>query len=139
MIVSSCGWVPRRDWVMSSIVIIDDDALMRSLLAEWLTAEGYRVKVASNESSQSTPAVDLLIIDVYMPRHVGVERLRRIQRAYPGVPIIAISGQFRAGVECEGLAARSLGVHGVIAKPFGRRAFLEAVRSVIGPRRVAAG
>ena len=116
---------------MSRIVIIDDDVLMRSLLAEWLTAEGYRVHCADDHAGTAESA-DLLLVDVYMPRHLGVERLRSARRSYPGVPIIAVSAQFRAGLDCAGSTAQKLGVDHVIAKPFGREALLYAVRSVIG-------
>ena len=117
---------------MSRIVIIEDDPLMRSLLAEWLTAEGYGVESVAEDNARPSPSVDLVIVDVYMPRWLGVERLRSARRAYPGVPIIASSGQFRAGLDCAGPAAQALGVERVMAKPFSREALLRAVRSVIG-------
>ena len=117
---------------MSRIVIIEDDPLMRSLLAEWLTAEGYCVESVAGDNAQPSPSVDLVIVDVYMPRCLGVERLRSARRTYPGVPIIASSGQFRAGLDCAGPAAQALGVERVMAKPFSREALLDAVRSVIG-------
>jgi len=118
---------------MSGIVIIDDDALMRSLLAEWLTADGYRV---CGGQSEPAPHAELVIADVFMPRHLGVELLRAARAAYPGVPIIAISGHFRPGVRSAGPAAEALGVARVIAKPFAREAFLDVVRSVVGtPQR----
>ena len=124
---------------MSRIVIIEDDPLMRSLLAEWLTAEGYGVESVAGDNAQPSPSVDLVIVDVYMPRWLGVERLRSARRAYPGVPIIASSGQFRAGLDCAGPAAQALGVERVMAKPFSREALLDAVRSVIGLRVVDTG
>ncbi len=115
---------------MSGIVIIDDDALMRSLLAEWLAGEGYRVEVGERAPGAFAP--DLVIADIYMPRHLGAERLHAAHAAYPGVPIIAISGHFRSDVRCAGPAADALGVDRVIAKPLAREAFLDVVRSVIG-------
>lgn len=120
-------------WItMANVVIIEEDVLMRSLLAEWLTAEGYRVDEAAEDDASSRPHADLVIVDVYMPRREGVERLRLARSAYPGIPVIAISAQFRPGVSCTGLAARALGVNGVIAKPFAREELLQSVRSVIG-------
>lgn len=116
---------------MSGIVIIEDDALMRSLLAEWLTEDGYRVR--GGELEPGSRAADLVIVDVYMPRQVGCDQLRAARAAHPGVPIIAISGHFRAGVRSAGPAAEALGVERVIAKPIPRDAFLDVVRSVIGP------
>ena len=124
---------------MSRIVIIEDDPLMRSLLAEWLTAEGYGVESVAGDKAQPSPSVDLVIVDVYMPRCLGVERLRSARRTYPGVPIIASSGQFRAGLDCAGPAAQALGVERVMAKPFSRETLLDAVRSVIGLRVVDTG
>jgi DNA-binding response OmpR family regulator len=115
---------------MSRIVIIEDDVLMRALMAEWLTEEGYCV--GTHVDHEAYGPADLVIVAVYMPRHLGTERLRAARSAYPGVPIIATSGQFRAGVRCAGPAARALGADRVIAKPFGRDALLDTVQSIIG-------
>jgi len=117
---------------MSGIVIIEEDPLMRSLLAEWLSAEGYRVHAVAGDDTHKPARVDLVIADVYMPRHLGVERVRAARTSYPGAPIIAMSGQFHAGLDCGGPTAQALGVDRVIAKPFGRGALLLAVRSMIG-------
>jgi len=123
---------------MPVVVIIEDDELMRSLLSEWLTAEGYRVDAVAHGHGRPSGPADLVIVDVYMPRHLGVERLCSARMAYPGAPIIAVSGQFRADVDGAGSAANALGVDRVIAKPFGREALLREVRSVIGPSMAAA-
>lgn len=117
---------------MSGIVIIEDDVLMRSLLAEWLTSEGYRVDALEGAATPAAIPARLVILDLYMPRHLGAERLCAVRAAYPNTPIIAVSAQFHSGVRCEGPAARALGVDRVIAKPFDREALLHAVRSVIG-------
>lgn len=117
---------------MSRIVIIEHDLLIRSLLVEWLTAEGYDVHGHAEDDGQTPAPADLVIVDVYMPRGLGVDRLCSARRAYPSVPIIATSAQFRAGLDCAGPTAQALGVDRVIAKPFGRKALLDAVRSVIG-------
>jgi DNA-binding response OmpR family regulator len=117
---------------MSRIVIIEHDPLMRSLLAEWLTAEGYCVHGLADDHAQTPPPADLVIVDVYMPRCLGAERLRAARHIYPEAPIIAISGQFRPGLDGAGPTAQALGVDRVIAKPFGRKALLDAVRSVVG-------
>ena len=117
---------------MSRVVIIEDDPLMRSLLIEWLAAEGYQVECADRDNEKDASAADLVIVDLYMPRHLGVERLHSARRAYPQVPIIATSAQFRSGLDCGGSLAHAFGVAHVIAKPFDREALLRAVRCVIG-------
>src|SRR5207237_4268790 len=113
---------------MARIVIIEEDDLMRGLLTEWLTAAGYAVLRWPPERS-----ADLVIVDLYMPRQAGADVVRSVQQAHPGVPVIAISAQFRAGLDGSWWAARGLGVRQLIAKPFTRGAVLRAVEAAIGP------
>jgi CheY-like chemotaxis protein len=115
------------------IVIIEEDKLMRELLVEWLSEEGYSVCAAALGAAQVPGKADLAIVDVYMPRHEGANRLRAVKAAYPETPLIAISGQFRSGLFGPCTAAATLGVRQVIAKPFTRRDLLAAVHSVVGP------
>jgi CheY-like chemotaxis protein len=119
--------------IMSSIVIVEEDRLIRSLLVEWLSAEGYSVRISAPEDRQSLEGADLLIVDVVMPRHEGRTRLRGIKAAHPQTPLIAISGQFRPGLDGSTTAAGALGVRRVVAKPFSRCDLLAAVHCVIGP------
>jgi DNA-binding response OmpR family regulator len=79
-----------------------------------------------------------VIVSVYMPKHSGPQLVREIQAAHPGTPLIAISGQFRAGLSTVGATAQTLGVQQVIAKPFTCTDLLAAVRAIIGaPSRLA--
>jgi CheY-like chemotaxis protein len=121
------------DRTTSGIVIIEEDKLMRELLVEWLSAEGYSVRAAAPGAAQVPNTADLVIVDVYMPRHEGANRLGAVKTAYPETPLIAISGQFRSGLVGSCAAAAALGVRQVIAKPFTRRDLLAAVYSVVGP------
>jgi CheY-like chemotaxis protein len=121
------------DPTTSAIVIIEEDKLMRELLVEWLSAEGYSVRAVAPGAAQVPDKADLAIVDVYMPRHEGAKRLRAVKAAHPETPLVAISGQFRLGLVGSCTAADALGVRQVIAKPFSRRDLLAAVHSVIGP------
>jgi CheY-like chemotaxis protein len=125
--------VPDR--TTSTIVIIEEDKLMRELLVEWLSADGYSVRAAAPGDAQVPDKADVVIVNVYMPRHEGASRLHAVKAAYPETPLIAISGQFRPGLGGSCAAAASLGVRLVIAKPFTRRDLLAAVYSVIGSAR----
>jgi CheY-like chemotaxis protein len=118
---------------MSRIVIIEEDKLMRELLVEWLSAEGYSVRAAASGDARIPDDADLLIVDVYMPRRQGASTLRAVKATHPQTPLIAISGQFRAGLGGSCTAAEALGVRQVIAKPFTRSDLLAAVHGVIGP------
>lgn len=102
---------------------------MCALLQEWLRDAGYRVRADASRAGTA----DLVIVSIYMPKHVGAQRVREIQAAHPGTPLIAISGQFRSGLSAVGSTAQTLGVQQVIAKPLTRDDLLEAVRAAIGP------
>lgn len=114
--------------MMSGIVIYEDDDLMCALLQEWLRTAGYRVRAEAPSGSTA----DLVIVSICMPRHTGVQRVRELQAAHPGAPLIAISGQFCSGLPAVGSIAQMLGVQQVIAKPLTCGDLLEAVRAVIG-------
>jgi DNA-binding response OmpR family regulator len=119
---------------MSTIVIMEADDLMRGLLKEWLSAEGYSVR-AQRLHEPPAGSADLVILDLYMPRQNGADTVRAVQQSYPGAPVIAISAQFRSGLDSSWWAARALGVRHLMAKPFTRDDLLAAVRALIGPAR----
>ena len=104
---------------------------MRALLTEWLSEAGYEVRPQVARDPHRTDPADLVILSVYMPKHAGA-LVRRIQAAHPATPLIALSGQFRAGLSDAGATAEALGVQQVIAKPLTRSDLLEAVRAMIG-------
>ena len=71
---------------MSDIVVIEEDKLLRGLLSEWLSAEGYSVRAAASGDATPQDRTDLVIVDVYMPRHGGAQKLRAVKAA-PNGPI----------------------------------------------------
>ena len=117
---------------MSDVVICEGNDLMRALLQEWLSDAGYRVRAAPPGRMGDLGKTGLVIVSVYMPKHSGPQLVREIQAAHPGTPLIAISGQFRAGLSAVGTTAQTLGVQHVIAKPFTCTDLLAAVRAIIG-------
>jgi DNA-binding NtrC family response regulator len=124
----------QRDRNKLDIVVYEEDQLTRNLLREWLGEAGYRVRSgALREAQCARPAADLVIASVYMPKQSGSRWVRDIQAAHPGIPVIAISGQFRSGLRAAGETAQSLGVQQVMAKPLVRVNLLSAVRDMIGP------
>jgi DNA-binding NtrC family response regulator len=118
---------------MSTIVVYEQDDLMRSLLEEWLKSAGYNVRGQATHCVPQTGAANLVIVSLYMPKYAGVRLVDEILTAYPDTPVIAISAQFRAGLAAAGTTAHSLGVAQVIAKPLTRDALLRAVVAILGP------
>jgi DNA-binding response OmpR family regulator len=118
---------------MSSIVIYEEDDLMRALLEEWLRNAGYRAHgVSTIHSAPAQEHADLVIVSIYMPKHAGAKLIFEIRAAYPRTPLIAISAQFRSGLSSAGATAQTLGVAQVIAKPLSRDSLLATVRAIIG-------
>jgi DNA-binding response OmpR family regulator len=118
---------------MSGIVIYEENDLMSALLKEWLTQAGYRVREGASRAGRRADAEDLVIASVRSPRQAGAQMLRDIQAAHPGTPLIAVSGQFRAGLCAAGTTAQLPGAEQLLAKPLTRGELLAAVRAIIGP------
>ena len=121
---------------MPTILILEEDDLIRGLLKEWLLGAGYQVQLGDPRRSSSPRPTDakigLIIANICMPKHQGgVESIRALKLAYPGASTIAISARFCSGVGGSAEAARQLGVRKVLSKPFTREELLDAVRSVI--------
>ena len=83
---------------------------MRGLLTEWLTGVGYAVRERGLRAAPAGEGADLVIVDLYMPRQAGADIVLAAQQAYPGAPVIAMSAQFRPGLDCSAGAAHALGV-----------------------------
>jgi len=120
---------------MIEVLVVDDDALMRGLLAEWLSAAGYRVRQAENGAIalrmlRSRPA-GLLITDMDMPGRDGAQTLDEARRMLPGLAVIAISGGARDGRRNWAATALKLGAAKALAKPFERQDLLAAVAEVV--------
>ena len=114
---------------MLDVAVYEENNLMRTLIHEWLTEAGYRIRLRDTPHDRHP---DLVILSVYMPKRAGALWIRAIRAAHPLTPLIAISGQFRSGLSAAGATARNLGVQRVIAKPLMRHELLEAVRGMIG-------
>lgn len=119
------------------ILVIEDDQVLRELLADWLLAAGFRVATAADGAAGIAQALALrpalVVTDIRMPGANGGTVIRQIARAYPGMPIIAVSAHFRSD---QGLApddAMALGAARTLAKPFSRKDMVAAVVELAGP------
>jgi two-component system chemotaxis response regulator CheY len=105
-----------------TILVIDDDPLVRRTIERILHKKGYRVYLAA-DGSQGLQAFqhlrpDLVITDIVMPLTDGLETIRSLRTWVPDARIIAISGGNRSSKGDLLAQALSLGAGAVIAKPF---------------------
>ncbi len=81
---------------MSSILIIDDDAAIRSAIQRVLESDGHSVSSACDGergvAAYRTIRPDLVITDIIMPENEGLWAILQIRRDDTAVPILAMSG-----------------------------------------------
>ena len=115
---------------LGSILLVEDELFIRVLLADELRDEGYQVIEASNaeEALEVLRGVvpDAILSDVNMPGSIdGLGLLAAVKVAFPGLPVIIMSGHVHPG---DAVAA---GAHQFVAKPFRIGVIVEAVREVL--------
>src|ERR671911_1307480 len=120
-----------------TILLVDDEDSVQKLLAYPLERDGYTVIPAQDGEEAlarfQNEQVDLVVLDVMLPRLDGLEVCRRL-RAQSSVPIIMLTAR---GDELDKVLGLELGADDYITKPFSLRELLARIRAV--GRRLAAG
>ncbi|HET9696289.1 MAG: response regulator [Acidobacteriaceae bacterium] len=84
---------------LAQVLVVDDDPAIRTSMSLLLESEGYKVAEAEDGLeaivfiSQSIP--DVVVSDLNMPRMSGFELLSEVQRRFPQIVTIAMSGAYR--------------------------------------------
>jgi len=112
----------------ADILVIEDDAIMREAVAEWLRGAGYSVRTAEDGkaglASVNAALPALVVTDIHMPGTGGAVVIGELKRHHPEIPIVAGFGMSAADVVALG-AARAL------AKPFKRRDLLGVIAELL--------
>jgi CheY-like chemotaxis protein len=115
-----------------TILVVDDQKMVASLVGDVLRKQGYRILVAAGPSEAighfREHRVDLLITDIVMPRIDGRTLAEMVQARHDGVKILYISGY--AGPEAEGDPAAARGA-AFLFKPFTPDALSHKVREIL--------
>jgi DNA-binding response OmpR family regulator len=121
----------------ATILLVDDEEPVQKLLTYPLERDGYRVVQARDgeEALQrfGEEPVDLVVLDVMLPKLDGLEVCKRLRAESP-VPIIMLTAR---DDEVDKVLGLELGADDYITKPFSIREFRSRVRAVL--RRAAAG
>jgi UDP-3-O-[3-hydroxymyristoyl] N-acetylglucosamine deacetylase len=116
-----------------TILIVDDEAQIRTSVSGVLVDEGFRVLEADNgRTALATIAEEhprLVLLDIWMPEIDGIELLRQIQERHPGTRVIVISGH--GNIETA-VRATQLGAVDFIEKPFSLDGLLQRVARALG-------
>ena len=119
-------------WGTGTILLVEDEDMVRAVAERALTRQGYQVLTAENgeaalELLASQPRPDLLISDVVMPTMDGPTMVRHARARYPDLPILFMSGyaeeQLRRSIDLDNVA--------FLPKPFSVQQLAEATRDVL--------
>ncbi|MEJ2705994.1 MAG: response regulator transcription factor [Anaerolineales bacterium] len=114
-----------------TVLVVDDEKSLRDFVRRNLEVRGFTVITAANGLEAlaifNTQNVDLVILDVMMPRMDGLETIRRI-RQNSLVPIIVLSA---LGEEGDKIQALNMGADDYLTKPFGVGELLARLQAVL--------
>ncbi len=120
---------------MPSILIVDDDSMVRKMLVKVFQNENYITHDASNGKSAlkvfRDENVDVVITDIVMPDMEGIETIRELRKINPDVKIIAFSGGGALSPEGYLKIAASMGARYTFQKPFDINELKEAVKKLL--------
>ena len=115
------------------ILIVDDESRMRKLIKDFLTAKGYSILEAEDGEKalqvfeQNSEKIDLILLDVMMPKLDGWSVLRQIRQTSQ-IPIIMLTAR---GEEQDELFGFELGVDEYISKPFSPKILVARVEAIL--------
>jgi two-component system cell cycle sensor histidine kinase/response regulator CckA len=115
----------------TTLLVVEDDVRVRRFMARILKENGFRLIEATGAAEAleilrtEADAIDLVITDIVMPRMGGLDLAAELERSYPDLRILYVSG-YAASVAVAGIAQRS--PHLVLLKPFTAEILLDSVR-----------
>ncbi len=129
---------PRPD-IPQTILLVEDEEMLRELGVSILESEGFRVLAAKDGVEavalfeSYSDEIGLVVCDLGLPRLGGREAFLKMKETKPGVRAIVASGYLEPAIRSEMLKA---GVIDTIQKPYDFNDLLTMIRSIIGPRKI---
>ena len=116
---------------MPRVLLVDDDAELTEMLADYLTREGFEVECAHNGEEGLARALgdafDIVVLDVMMPRLGGIEVLNRI-RGQSDLPVLMLTAK---GDDTDRIVGLELGADDYVPKPCTAREITARIRAIL--------
>jgi DNA-binding response OmpR family regulator len=116
---------------MPTVLIVDDESIVREVVARYLRQDGFAVDVAADGpealSLFARARPDLVLLDLMLPGIDGIEVCRRI-RAQSNVPVIMVTAK---GDETDTIIGLGVGADDYVSKPFSPRELVARVKAVL--------
>jgi DNA-binding NtrC family response regulator len=116
-----------------SILVVDDELLIRDLLYDFFQGQGWQIAVAENATKAleilDSRQVDVLLTDIKMPDMDGLALTARVREDHPGLPVVLMTGY--PSVDTAVMALRQR-VADYIIKPFNINQLYKVVESQVG-------
>lgn len=114
------------------ILIVDDEELIRNVIKTYCVNEGYQTFEAENgikaiDVLTNNENIDLIILDIMMPKMDGFETLKKI-REIKDIPVIMLSARKE---EIDKLSSFNLGVDDYVTKPFSPKELMARIKAVL--------
>lgn len=128
-------FLERYDQTMTTILVVDDEPMVRDVVARYLTREGFTVLEAGDgrhaRDIMSSTELDLVVLDVMLPEVGGLDLCRWIRESSP-LPVILLTARTD---EPDRIVGLELGADDYVTKPFSPRELVARVRASL--RRAA--
>ena len=122
-----------------SVLVIDDEYLIRKVCSDLLAAEGYSVRTAEDAPTGIEVAekegVSAIVLDLMMPKMDGIAAIRELARVAPDAPVVVCTA---SRSQRHLIDALKLGAYDFIAKPFQPQDLISAVRRALDRHRLLA-
>jgi len=133
----SSDWFYARA-VPARVLVVDDEPMVREVVARYLELDGVLVEEASNGAEAmewlDRNTADLIVLDVMLPEVDGLSILRRL-RLTSDVPVILLTAR---SSEIDRIAGFELGADDYVVKPFSPREVAARVRTILRRGRIPA-
>jgi two-component system response regulator CpxR len=116
---------------MEQLLIVDDDVELCDLLAEYLSTEGFHIEVVHNGEDAVkhllSGTVDLMILDVMMPKMNGFETLREVRKRHQ-TPVLMLTAR---GDDIDRIVGLEMGADDYMSKPCNPRELVARIRAIL--------